>query len=560
MATRTDWQKIVTSTLGIPAKLCNVKLLINGHATFANMVEAIKTAKSSSDSIYILGWTLEVDFALIPGDPNTTLLALLKEAVRKGVYVKILIWADPQDFDLLKLKRKLDDAFSVARPQSGIPRYEVIIDGHSPIPKRDIVTFLKPYAEKILTFSAIASPWPDLRSKCLKIYSMLKRITSVASHHEKVMIVTNKDGSIGFCGGIDINDNRLGDFYDVHCRVEQHGAQELLYQFARREFNFRYPNQTVVPPKAPIITSQNFNSTLDYAYTKIVHTYNYNRTVENDRSMLKIIEAIIQNAKTYIYMEDQYLVSTKVADLLNKKLKEQNFKRLIILTQDAKITDELLFPNDKRRIFLQHLLNNLAVKDKEKVWVFMTHTDYKRTYPSTDSRSKLPPPASYVHSKLYLVDDELVLISSANCSSRSLTLDSETGAVIFEANNNLIVQNFRKNLWGDRTKDYTTRSQKFSQDPDPIKASECFRAEVRLEHQIIGSYQDSGDDLDVAIMNAVISEKPPGWLQALSYDQRKILELSFTSTKVAAIGFLKGILPPIKNIIWPGIVDPDNDA
>ncbi|MBL0133776.1 MAG: hypothetical protein IPP79_07125 [Chitinophagaceae bacterium] len=46
-----------------------------------------------------------------------------------------------------------------------------------------------------------------------------------------------------------------------------------------------------------------------------------------------------------------------------------------------------------------------------------------------------PFPAHHqVHSKLYIIDRELIIIGSANCSRRSMTNDSETAAVIFKNN------------------------------------------------------------------------------------------------------------------------------
>lgn len=41
-------------------------------------------------------------------------------------------------------------------------------------------------------------------------------------------------------------------------------------------------------------------------------------------------------------------------------------------------------------------------------------------------------PGSYVHSKVWVFDDELAIIGSANCNYRGWAYDSEVGAVIFD--------------------------------------------------------------------------------------------------------------------------------
>lgn len=72
-----------------------------------------------------------------------------------------------------------------------------------------------------------------------------------------------------------------------------------------------------------------------------------------------------------------------------------------------------------------------------------------------------------------------LLVSSANCSNRSLTLDDETGIVIFNEATD-IVKAFRKDLWNDRTQGDKRLYQtnyiygKYN-DYDPIKAADCFK-------------------------------------------------------------------------------------
>jgi phosphatidylserine/phosphatidylglycerophosphate/cardiolipin synthase-like enzyme len=56
------------------------------------------------------------------------------------------------------------------------------------------------------------------------------------------------------------------------------------------------------------------------------------------------------------------------------------------------------------------------------------------------------PPYSYVHSKLFIIDDECVLIGSANVNRRSRTLDSEVRAAVADEVGGKSVQALRAAL------------------------------------------------------------------------------------------------------------------
>ena len=53
-------------------------------------------------------------------------------------------------------------------------------------------------------------------------------VHSLGSHHHKILIVYGDEGLIGFCGGVDLDKNRLGYLHDVHLRVLGGSAKELL--------------------------------------------------------------------------------------------------------------------------------------------------------------------------------------------------------------------------------------------------------------------------------------------------------------------------------------------
>ncbi|MBD0377986.1 MAG: N-acetylmuramoyl-L-alanine amidase, partial [Flavisolibacter sp.] len=159
------------------------------------------------------------------------------------------------------------------------------------------------------------------------------------------------------------------------------------------------------------------------AHVKILQTYNHPSNDKiKDRSIRETVKLAIMNAKKTIHLEDQYMISLEIASWLNYKLvNEPDFQSVSILTQDDSIArEDLLFPKQMRKKFIDQLQKGLST-DVIKRKIFIQQLNH------------LSPPTAHhkVHSKIYIIDDELAIIGSANLSSRSMTHDSETAAVIF---------------------------------------------------------------------------------------------------------------------------------
>jgi len=68
-----------------------VTAFIQGADTFKAMVDAIRTTKNAAHFIYLLGWDLQTDFELIPGDTSSTIKELLTKASNDGVQVRAML-------------------------------------------------------------------------------------------------------------------------------------------------------------------------------------------------------------------------------------------------------------------------------------------------------------------------------------------------------------------------------------------------------------------------------------------------------------------------------------
>jgi phosphatidylserine/phosphatidylglycerophosphate/cardiolipin synthase-like enzyme len=104
----------------------------------------------------------------------------------------------------------------------------------------------------------------------------------------------------------------------------------------------------------------------------------------------------------------------------------------------------------------------------------------------------------YVHSKLMIVDDEFVLIGSANVGQRSMTCDGELHVGIIDSDN-LFAKDLRKNLWAEHTgRDPATLD-------DPVAAYTTFKSDVAGSAGALKPYPvDTG-----AIYPSAPGSKPP---------------------------------------------------
>jgi phosphatidylserine/phosphatidylglycerophosphate/cardiolipin synthase-like enzyme len=172
----------------------DVRYLIDGRATFAEMVRAIRTATTSSHYIYVLGWRLSDDFELIAGDKKSTMWSLLAVASSRGVQVRAMLSQHVGNANRMPVVRI-----------NALTRGAAIHD------------------DRFLRFG---------------------------SHHQKILIVKGSQGLIAFCGGIDIVANRVvntgggssggssggggSPLHDVHCRIVGPAAHDLLRIFLER--------------------------------------------------------------------------------------------------------------------------------------------------------------------------------------------------------------------------------------------------------------------------------------------------------------------------------------
>jgi phosphatidylserine/phosphatidylglycerophosphate/cardiolipin synthase-like enzyme/outer membrane protein OmpA-like peptidoglycan-associated protein len=414
-----------------------VNFLVDGAETFREMHRAILTATNDQHYIYLLGWWLSDDFALIPGGgAAASIRDLFSRASSRGVQIRAMLW----------------DQFGT-KNSAEVKRIHALANGAAILDNHTVSTF---------------------------------RPINVGSHHQKVLVVKGNEGLIAFCGGIDINPDRVASgtssgsssggssgavisssggssgngnpMHDVHCRIVGPATHDLLTTFIRRwdahpghgaidrgrgDLRGRRESRPAPLSSRPVGSG----STGGTCAVRITRTYNTvlplapGTTAVRERSIRQTLITAIRNARRFIYMEDQYLVSLEAAAELNAAL--DRLQHVTILIPDSRITD---MPRvwEGRLNFINRLTRG-PNGHKARVFILSSPPNRPGTPPSFG-------PHTYVHTKTWVFDDELAHIGSANCNRRGWEHDSEVNAVIFEDRNPTgptFAQRLRMKLWAE---------------------------------------------------------------------------------------------------------------
>jgi phosphatidylserine/phosphatidylglycerophosphate/cardiolipin synthase-like enzyme len=176
---------------------------------------------------------------------------------------------------------------------------------------------------------------------------VLRNIRKFGLHHTKLAVVrwTDADGrhDIGYCGGIDIWPDRLDDerhltttevpFHDVHARLEGPAVRDLAVTFRQ------YHNHEVATDQVPELPAASTFGTDGTVAVQVARTYfaaapgsgrAYPFAPQGDRALADTMLAAINNAREFIYIEDQYLTPPQqYQDALLAKVASGDLRALV---------------------------------------------------------------------------------------------------------------------------------------------------------------------------------------------------------------------------------------
>jgi len=382
-----------------------VAFLIDGASYFAAFTSAVERAKRS---VLIVGWDFDSRITLQhdekPLDDADQLQDFLKAVIsrRKDLHIHILVW----DFAVIyAMDREL---FPVIKLDWRLPRrLHFRSDGNHPVG---------------------------------------------ASHHQKIVVV---DDSVAFVGGIDLSKSRwdtpehrakdsrrvdpLGRSYpprhDVQMAVAGPAAA-ALGDLVRERWH-RATGQRLKPheKKDNDPWPSDLSADLENVKVAIVRSEAAHEKRQEIREVEHLYCDAIAAARRYIYIENQYFTSEKIADAIAARLEEKDGPE-VVLVLPQKCPGWL--EESTMGALRSRLLQRLKKRDR--------HERLRAYYPIVP---ELGEEHVIVHAKLMVVDDRLVRVGSANLSNRSMGLDSECDLAIEALGEERIkraITNFRNQL------------------------------------------------------------------------------------------------------------------
>jgi phosphatidylserine/phosphatidylglycerophosphate/cardiolipin synthase-like enzyme len=358
-----------------------MRVLLDGEEALAAMVEAIRAAKSH---VHIAGWHASPDFRPTrePGAP--TFRDLLAD-VAERVPVRLLMWAGPP--------------LPVFQPTRGMVR------------------------------EACAKFGRGTRIHCV----LDRRERSMHCHHEKIVVA---DDEVAFVGGIDFTalsgdrhdsrahrpDRPLG-WHDVATHLRGPVVADVATHFAQRwsEVADESLPAPVTPPAAG-------NTTVRLIRTVPERTYRF--APRGEFGILREYEQALRAARSLVYLENQFLWSPELVNILAELLRrppDDRFRMVLLLPKR---------PNDGRdttRGQLGRLMEADAGHGRLLATTISTHAD------------TITGPL-YVHAKVGIVDDSWMTIGSANLNEHSLFNDTEVNVVVRDP---ALIHDTRMRLWSE---------------------------------------------------------------------------------------------------------------
>lgn len=250
------------------------------------------------------------------------------------------------------------------------------------------------------------------------------------SHHQKLAVL---DDRLAVCGGIDMTQERwdtrehieddrrrrrprglrYDPWHDATMMMEGEVALHLAALSRERWHRAGGEKIDPVPPSDASLWPDGLDVQFENVEVGIART----RAEYDDMPQICEIEnlvlAQIAAARKFVYIENQYLTSRKIADAIAQRLKEVDPPEFVIvhpITAEGWLEQQAM---DHARNCIAQSLHEIDHADRFGLFVAYT--------------GETP---IYVHAKLMIIDDRILRIGSANLNNRSMGLDSECDVFI----------------------------------------------------------------------------------------------------------------------------------
>lgn len=260
-------------------------------------------------------------------------------------------------------------------------------------------------------------------------------------HHQKFVVI---DGELSFLGGLDLCEDRWDDrrhraenplrvsrgkphkpFHDLQAFLRgREVAGSLSELFARR---WELAGGEPIAPEVLAPDGEASSHRVEELVPIASNTVALSRTDPLGvpvgpvpcTEVLALHEAVIARAERLIYGETQYLSSHKIAEALERRMRDESKPRLelvFILNMRSETLKEQAAVGLAQAKILGHLREVASHTGHQLGFYF--------TLPEPDG-GEPPVQATYVHSKLLIVDDRFLTMGSTNLTNRSMGVDTE---------------------------------------------------------------------------------------------------------------------------------------
>jgi phospholipase D1/2 len=259
------------------------------------------------------------------------------------------------------------------------------------------------------------------------------------SHHQKFVVI---DGWLSFLGGLDLCDHRWDDrkhhdpnplrvsrgaphkpFHDVQAYlVGNEVAAELAQLFVCR-WQAAGGDPIVLPESLPGVASYEPRGAVALAATEVALSrtdpFGAPTGAEGCREICDLHLDAIATAQRLIYIETQYFTSQEISEALVARLRvrdETSMDVVLVLNMEAEtLKEEIAVGLAQARVIGE--LRTAVQGTRHRLGIYYT-------VPATDAGVE-PERATYIHSKIMIVDDRFLTIGSANLTNRSQCVDTE---------------------------------------------------------------------------------------------------------------------------------------
>jgi phosphatidylserine/phosphatidylglycerophosphate/cardiolipin synthase-like enzyme len=401
-----------------------IKFLLNGPEYFDDILHALTTANAANRGLELAGWAMLPQFQFLkkrPGDPNN--LGTTLEEVAKSITMGRCCFL-PTAFVQLEPAKTLTMAeqitfyvvcgLIISLSQLGVAAAHcdtmgILLLLAAVVANATLVAWLfntggaalEPNSKTVDVLGVIANShcvlaknpviYDDnpIRQGDSLVTALLSAIKHFGVYHQKLALVHNSAGYIGYCGGVDFNSDRMDDvnhlnpapFHDLHLRIEGPAVQDLAVTFKER-WNHSAPGSpmTFEPPgPGPLGTPGDMIAQVARTYPQCATQLPF--APAGDATLAKTLLTAIQSASEFIYLEDQYLTPPQVYhDAMVNKVKNGEIRKLIITVPG--ISDQP-FGEVVRTKFIQ----DLRAADAKGNIVMVGYPRRRYTVQSNDVRS-----------------------------------------------------------------------------------------------------------------------------------------------------------------------------